>query len=297
MFSLTIILLRSFVPGRRLTKPFPQTVVDLSQPVTLESATRGRKFWNLVRRKKKTVRTEQRKHVGKVGATASSAYPELTGLPHPNSAIANCNGHVGQPQSHSSSANTPGENDKHYVIPPGQLASGSFLDSEERLRVAAVQDQNIIEDNQTCRETRDVGADEKQVAGVWRSIRVRYDCDPHGKQARVQQVMHDTGAGISLTFECKLNSLGLKFERIPMGTFQSVTGEKLEAIGMRKICFSYLNKLDKEHWVNLFVLEDPKHGMTPGFDMLFGRDFLFETRALAWNFDVIGVNALRRLLA
>jgi len=295
MFLLAIVLLRSSVLGIGLTGPFPQIVVDTSQSITSESVVRGRKFWNLVRRKNGSARSEHFKHVGKEEATAISVHPDTTCPRSANGAITDRDGHVGEPQSDPSTAVTPGKNDKRYVIPPREVASHSLVDSTGRLLVAGVQDQDVNGGNRTSREILDAVAHEIQLAGAWRRIFVRFDGDPKGDRARVQQVMHDTGAGVSLTFKGKLESLGLDFERKQMGEFVSVTGEIIKPIGRRDICFSYYSKPEQKHWVNLFVLEDPNHEMSPGYDMLFGRDILFKTEALAWNLDVIGVNALRRL--
>lgn len=174
------------------------------------------------------------------------------------------------------------ENNMRYRIQLEQLPP---TDSTEHL-VAP-----ITSDGSPTAGASDVLADDSKIDGTFRKIHVRYDNDPENKSARVQHIMHDTGAGCSLTFEGKLQKLNLKFERESYNTdLTSVTGEKFRPIGKRRLCFSYYSVPDVEHWTEIIVLPDPPNGLEPTFDMLFGRDTIRKVRAINWDMTVIGIH-------
>lgn len=184
----------------------------------------------------------------------------------------------------------PSEKDRRFMGLSEYLPGKPASSDSSRCLIASVCDDDQNSD-QRQQEDRSMTLLDESIKrdGAFRVIHVRFDNDPDGSKAPAMCIMHDTGSAVSLTFECKLRDLGMKFEpQEHDGILVSVTGDEFSPVGRRQICFSYRNKPEKLHWVDVLVLKDPPVELEPSFDFLFGRDLIRKAKVLTWNKDVIG---------
>lgn len=186
----------------------------------------------------------------------------------------------------------PSDVDRRYIMRSRQWQIVTGADSAEVLVAPVTDDQHnddIPEVSDDPEDAMTAMAEDVKIDGTFRRIYIRYDNDPEGRLAQTQCIMHDTGAGCSLTFASKLKELGLDYEPLRFRRpLRSLNGDPFYPIGKKQICFSYNGKGDKKHWTDVFVLADPPEEWEPAFDMLFGRDTIKKVKAIGWNHDVIG---------
>ncbi|KAK5951389.1 hypothetical protein OHC33_007445 [Knufia fluminis] len=183
----------------------------------------------------------------------------------------------------------PSDVDRRYIMRSRQWQIVTGADSAEVLVAPVTDDQHnddIPEVSDDPEDAMTAMAEDVKIDGTFRRIYIRYDNDPEGRLAQTQCIMHDTGAGCSLTFASKLKELGLDYEPLRFRRpLRSLNGDPFYPIGKKQICFSYNGKGDKKHWTDVFVLADPPEEWEPAFDMLFGRDTIKKVKAIGWNHD------------
>lgn len=219
---------------------------------------------------------------------ATSRAPGFTG----RSEIGLNDGRSAGRQNQRGSMTRPNAIDRRYIISPDQFLPEPGNESTDRLLAPVTETRRNEEDKRRSNPEGDemaAMANDVKEDGIFRRVHIRYDNDPEDKEARLQCIMHDTGAGGSLTFENKLNALDLTFVRSDsMRTLVSVTGDTFTPIGRRQIFFSYQGRPDKIHSAYLYVLPTPSNDMDPSFDFLFGRDVVRSIKAITWDYNTIG---------
>lgn len=124
---------------------------------------------------------------------------------------------------------------------------------------------------------------------VFRRVHVLYDENPEGLKAATIRALLDTGSSATLMFKYTLDDLQLNFlpYKKTRSLYNSAT-HRFRVIGTRELTFMYRGK-SQIHQVDVLVLEDPKDGTKPSFDILLGRDHLLSSNAIVGgHMKVIG---------